>query len=47
VGQGNQAPEGGGQAMVGLRGHEVPQAVVQAPEGEYQTIEGLEDDGAP
>lgn len=47
VGQGNQAPEGGGQAMDGLRDHEVPQAVVQAPEGEYQTMEGLEDDGAP
>jgi hypothetical protein len=47
VGQGNQAPEGGGQAMDGLRDYEVPQAVVQAPEGEYQTIEGLEDDRAP
>jgi hypothetical protein len=56
--QGYEALKGGDQAVEDLSGHEIPQEIIQkremeqtqdreAPEGEYQVTEGLENYGIP
>ena len=46
-GQGNQTPEGRGQAMEDLENHEVPQWNTQEPGEGHQETEGLENPGIP